>query len=69
MAEGFQKLESTILCDIKGQSYKASPGSKSMACNESSQVNVGGPDSSSINVRHMEVSADKSNQRGGRDVC
>ena len=45
MAEGVQKLESTIVCDVKGQSYKASPGSKSMACNQSSQVNVGDPDS------------------------
>jgi hypothetical protein len=40
-----------------------------MACNQSSQVNVGDPDRSSINVRHMEVFADKSNQRGGREVC
>ena len=69
MAEGVQKLESTILCEVKGESYKASPGSKSMACNQSSQVNVGDPDRSSINVRHMEVFADKSNQRGGREVC
>ena len=69
MAEGFQKLESTIVYVDIGQTYMTLPGSKSMACNESNQVNVGGPDSSSINVRHMEVSADKSNQRGGRDVC
>ena len=55
MAEGFQKLESTILCDVKGQSYKTPPGSKSMACNQSSQVNVGDPDRSSINVRHSSM--------------
>ena len=69
MAEGFQKLESTIVYVDIGQTYMALPGSKSMACNESNQENVGDPDSSSINVRHMEVFADKSNQRGGRDDC
>ncbi len=64
MAEGVQKLESTILHVDIGQTCKAPPGSESMACNQSNQVNVGDPDSPSSSGKHMEVLADKSNQRG-----
>jgi hypothetical protein len=64
VAEGVQKPESTILHVDNGQTCKAPPGSESMACNQRKQVNVGDPDSSSSSGRHMEVLADKSNQRG-----
>jgi len=44
-----------------------------MACNQSKQVNVGDPDNPSTGSilwkYSLEVSADKSNQRGGRDGC
>ncbi len=47
MAEGVQKLESTILHVYIGQTCKTPPGSESMACNQRKQVNVGDPDSPS----------------------
>ncbi len=47
MAEGVQKLESNILYIYMGQICRALPGSESMACNQSKQVNVGDPDNPS----------------------
>ena len=64
MAEDFYLPESTTVYNVKGQLYRASPGSESMACNQSNQVNVGDPDSSS-----REVLADKPNQQGSQDGC
>ncbi len=47
MAEGVQKLESNILYIFIGQIFRTLPGSESMACNQSNQVNVGDPGNSS----------------------
>ena len=60
MAEGVAKFESTISYAVYGQVYETPPGSKSVAWNQSNQVNVGDPDSSSV----MEVLADKCDSEG-----
>ncbi len=58
---------------MHGQIYRTLPGSESMAFNQSNQVNVGDPDSSSSigkkNNNNMEVFAHKSKQRVGIDGC
>ena len=62
MAEDVTLSESTIPYAVYGQAYGTPSGSENMACSQSSQVNVGDPDSSSV----MEVLADKCNSEGAK---
>lgn len=64
MADGFDLPEGTIIWNIKGQNQITTPGSKSMACNESTRVNVGDPDRS----QKDRVSGNKINNQGSRKV-
>ena len=59
VAEDVTLSESTIPYAVHGQAYGTPPGSESMAYCQSSQANVGDPDSSS----RREVSADKCNSQ------
>jgi len=43
VAEGVEKPEGTILSTVHGQGEGTPPGSESMACTNSSGVNVGDP--------------------------
>ena len=56
MADGLEMPESNIIYNAHGKEYMTLPGSKSMACNKSNQVNVGDPIRSFFK---KEVSADK----------
>jgi len=47
VAEGVQKPEGTIRSTVHGQGERTPPGSESMACTQSSGVNVGDPHRSS----------------------
>lgn len=46
MADDVDSSESNISCIGKGQIHEALPGSESMACNKSDEVNVGDPGNS-----------------------
>lgn len=62
MADGFDLPEGKIIWLINGQNQITTPGSKSMACNESTRVNVGDPDRS-----HKDrVLGNKTNNQGSR---